>query len=131
MKHIRDFAWFLALVLAVIASSTSSHAQAWPAGKITNTVTTREGNCEQYQDAASIATYSNWNYRDSSGVNHPFSGTTQQVVGESAQCTGYEYPTTSLVATNGAYSLNATGKTGTVTITENIYPQYHMSLLSG
>ena len=130
MKHAKIIGAFISLFFAVVAGSTSLYAQAWPAGKITNTVTTREGNCEQYQDAASIATYSNWNYRDSSGVNHAFAGSTQQVVGESAQCTGNEYPTTSIVATNGAYTLTAIGKTGTVTITENIYPQYHiLSLL--
>jgi hypothetical protein len=130
MKHLKLGGPFISLILAIVASPISLFAQAWPAGKITNTVTTREGNCEQYQDAASIGTYSNWNYRDSSGVNHPFAGTTQQVIGESAQCTGYEYPTTSLLATNGAYTLYATGKTATITITENIYPQYHiLSLL--
>ncbi len=121
MKHAKLGGPFISLILAIVASPISLFAQAWPAGKITNTVTTREGNCEQYQDAASIGTYSNWNYRDSSGVNHPFAGTTQQVIGESAQCTGNEYPTTSLVATNGAYTLYATGKTATITITENHY----------
>ena len=68
MKHAKIIGAFISLFFAVVAGSTSLYAQAWPAGKITNTVTTREGNCEQYQDAASIATYSNWNYRDSSGV---------------------------------------------------------------
>jgi hypothetical protein len=129
MKRKHCFAWFLASVLAIVFFPGSSFAAAWPPGKITNTLTTAAGNCEQYQDAVSVGTYSNWNYRDSSGVNHPFSGTTQQVIGESAQCTGYEYPTTSLVATNGAYTLHATGSVGSVTISENIFPQFHILTL--
>jgi hypothetical protein len=126
MKPTRYLASFLALFLAVIVCPTFSSAASWPPGAITKTVTTAARNCEQYQDAVSVGTYSNWNYRDSSGVNHAFIGTTQQVIGESAQCTGNEYPTTSFVATDGAYTLTAIGSTATMTITAFVLPKYQI-----
>jgi hypothetical protein len=128
MAHAKHTALFLSLLLAIVAGPISSFAQSWPAGKLTNTQTTVPHSCTGGAITGTITTYSNWNYEDSSGVNHPFSGVTQLSNDAPGLCPSDV--DTSLVSTNGAYTLHATGPTGTVTITENIFPQYHiLSLL--
>jgi hypothetical protein len=131
MKHAKFIVLFLSLVLAVVASPLSSFAQAWPPGKITNTQTTTPRSCVGGQPNGAIVAVSNWAYTDSAGVRHPFKGTSYIYTGSPGLCNDY---TTGFTDTepdgNGSITLTANGSSGTIAISANVFPQYHiLSLL--
>jgi hypothetical protein len=116
-------------VLAVVAFlATPSSAQ------LTYTTTTGyTGGCAASSPPPNFSTYSDWVYKDSSGVSHSFSGSDSVETGSHVLVGDERLPcgqniTTSLdtLSTDRKYYLQATGNSGTADQAAIAYPDYQV-----
>jgi hypothetical protein len=121
----------MTLFLGVIALSPLSWA-AWPAGVLTHTTSASQPWCfVAGHPWGQITYYTNWSYKDSSGIAHNFSGQSYSIQGSAANCpTAGNYGFTASQADGTGYiTLTTSGAGGTISITANVFPKYQILTL--